>query len=84
MSKVSTRTLTIAPNALLCDLQPVTIENIQRFEEVEETAQFHPQDSLFTDEGVIICTENLTSDQIKRCKQLIQKYTDLFEHAATI
>ena len=73
LTNISTRTVAVSPNAILCELHPVTIENIERFEEEKQP----DVNSLFTEEGVTICTEDLTPEQIDKGKQLIGKYRDI-------
>lgn len=61
-TNVSTTTIAVPPGAILCELQPVSFENIQKYE--EEVIQ--DIDTLTADEGIIICTEGLTSKEIDR------------------
>ncbi|KAL5007992.1 hypothetical protein ScPMuIL_013573 [Solemya velum] len=61
ITNISTRTVTIQPKALLCELQPVIIENIQKVENDTTSAEDIA-------EKVSICTERLTPDKLKRAK----------------
>ena len=65
LTNISTRTVTIPPNAILCELHPVTIENIQRYEEEDKKDQ-DPTDICL--DGVTICTEDLTTEEIEQGK----------------
>lgn len=65
-SNISTRTITISPNAILCELHPVTIENLTRFEKEEKMDT--ETSKLITEEGVTICTDDLTPEEIQQGK----------------
>ena len=68
ITNISTRTVTIPPNSILCELQPVHIENIDRQEEEQD---------LLGETDVTMCTDGLTEIQIQRGKELIWKYSDI-------
>jgi len=70
ITNISTRTVTIQPRALLCELQPVTIENVHQLESDA------PADDLT--EIVNICTESLTHEELHRVKHLINRYGSMF------
>ncbi len=62
-TNVSTRTVSVTPNAIVCELHPVPIENISRYE--EPTTE---KDEVITDDGMTICTDGLTQDKIRQGK----------------
>ncbi|XP_069133184.1 uncharacterized protein [Argopecten irradians] len=72
ISNVSTRTVTISPKALLCELQPVTVETIQT------TSEEHRDLRYLEDIPVGISTEDLTAEQLMKGKDLICKFDDVF------
>lgn len=78
-TNVSTRTIAVPPCAILCELQPVSIENIERYEEED----IKDTDTLTLEEGVTLCTDGLTLEEIDQGKQLISKYSDLMSKGET-
>lgn len=72
ISNISTRTVTISPKALLCELQPVTVETIQT------TSEEHRDLRYLEDIPVGISTEDLTAEQLMKGKDLICKFDDVF------
>ncbi|KAL5010640.1 hypothetical protein ScPMuIL_012945 [Solemya velum] len=71
ITNISTRTVTIQPKALLCELQPVTIENVQKVKNDITSAEDIA-------EKVSICRERLTPDEEKRAKYLLNSYQSIF------
>ena len=69
ITNISTRTVSISPHSILCELQPVHIQSIQKYEEEAES-------DMDTSE-LTICTDGLTECQINKGKELIQSYTDI-------
>ncbi|KAL5006783.1 hypothetical protein ScPMuIL_015589 [Solemya velum] len=67
ITNISTRTVTIQPKALLCELQPVKIEDISTVE----------ADSIDEMEEIDICEENLDSEELKRARDLVLKQVDI-------
>lgn len=58
--------MTISPNTILCELHPVTIEILTRFEEEEKMDT--ETSKLITEEGVTLCTDDLTPEEIQQGK----------------
>ena len=71
VTNVSTKTVTIQPNALVCELQPVTVENI-REERVEPAVDFD------VTEQVDVCTEGLSDVEISQGRTMLWKYKSVF------
>ena len=72
---VSTRTVTISPKALLCELQPVTVEDINTTDEPNTT-----EDVL---DEVELCTEGLTAEEIQQGKDLLNRHRHIFSTGDT-
>lgn len=74
ISNISTRTVTVAPRALLCELQPVTIT----------TEQVKPDDNNQIDIlKDIHIPDDMKPDELKRGKKLINRYNDIFSKSDT-
>ena len=69
ISNVSTRTVNINPRALLCELQPVSIE---------ETQSPTISDAINTLLDFDIEKENLTLREFNKARSLLQEYDDIF------
>ena len=70
ISNITTRTLTIPSKAIVCELQPVTLERTTQQPTVEETAQIMDQ--------IEITRSDLTDTQFEQGLQLITSYMDIF------
>ena len=70
IDNVTTRTVHIPPRALLCEIQPISIEDIPQSKDVTVT------NSVF--DLVTMDTENLTFDQLNTGRELLQRYEDVF------
>ncbi|XP_076101165.1 uncharacterized protein LOC143070948 [Mytilus galloprovincialis] len=73
ISNVTTRTITVSPNAILCELQPVSIADIDT-----------PDDTtydVFND--VHLPTDVLSEEQLEKGKQLLRQYRDVFSMSDT-
>lgn len=70
VSNITTRTVSVPPNAILCELQPVVVESTQKQTLVENIEPFKDQVSIENPE--------LTNSQISSTKTLINEYEDIF------
>lgn len=70
VSNVTTRTVNVSPHAILCEIQPVTIEDDTQ----KEKTEFSPP--LL--EQVKMDIANLTTEQMDIGKELIMAYQDIF------
>ena len=75
ISNITTRTVTIAPKAVLCELQPVSVQQ----------ERVKPNDEVIGDifKEINIPNDTLTADELIRGKNLIQKYNDIFSKSDT-
>jgi transposase InsO family protein len=71
VTNVSARIVSIPPGALLCELQPVTIEDVSTQQEKEG--------QTFLEE-IDICKEELTDSQLQDGLNLLKRYPDIFSH----
>ncbi|XP_071142173.1 uncharacterized protein [Mytilus edulis] len=69
ISNVTTRTVTLQPRALICEIQPVDIEDIVT-----------PEEKEFKDimKDIKLPMDDLTDDDYERGKELIHRYQDIF------
>ena len=72
ITNVTTRTVTVPPRALLCEVQPVSIEDMS-----ETFGTTKPFDVL---EEVDVDKSTLSEDQIADSYDLILRYEDIFSH----
>ena len=70
VSNVTTRTINIPPHAILCEIQPVTIQQNKTKDKDDFSTPLLEQ--------VKIDTDNLTSDELQKGKDLITEYADIF------
>lgn len=70
ISNVTTRTVSVSPTSVLCELQPVVVDKIQMSKD-------ESKEKPFVDE-VLIENPDLTEDQVNRVKTIITEYEDLF------
>lgn len=75
ISNLTTRTVTVPPNAILCEIQPVTIQDTPDF----NIKEFDPP--LL--EQVNFSFDNLTSEEIETGKQFITSFQDIFSSCDT-
>ncbi|XP_041369658.1 uncharacterized protein LOC121383631 [Gigantopelta aegis] len=68
LSNTTTRTVVIAPRAVICELQPVTIED-EALEEFSPDASHLSKVTLSTD---------ISKDEVEQGRQLILEYKDIF------
>ena len=75
ISNITTRTVTVAPKAILCELQPVSVQQ----------ERVKPDDEVINDilKEINIPDDTLTSDELIRGKNLIQRYNDIFSKSDT-
>ena len=71
ITNVTTRTITVPPKALLCEVQPVDIEEL----DAETRATF--MDEIEVD------SKDLTSDELSRGLNIINKFKDIFSQSET-
>ena len=69
VSNLSARTITISPKAVMCELQPVTVED-------EQHGNMSSPSSPLSQ--INFNTEDLTPEQTERGKHLIEEYEDIF------
>ena len=75
IANVTTRTVTVSPRSLLCELQPVSVTR----EHVASTEIRQPD--LFAD--INLPDDTLTPDQLEKGKRLIHRYKDIFSMSDT-
>lgn len=75
ISNITSRTATITPKAILCELQPVTITDLPSVESVIK--EEHKKDEFN------IPKDDLTTDQLHRLQELLKKYKNLFSTGDT-
>ena len=75
LSNVTTRTITIPPKAVICELQPVTIQP-------KPSQENQPVETSFLDK-VEINKSDLSDEELKRGKDLILDYSDNFSKSDT-
>ncbi|CAC5384271.1 unnamed protein product [Mytilus coruscus] len=63
ISNPLTRTVIFSPNSVICELQIVHIENIERYDDEQ-----HQKDNTEVIEGITMCTDGLTQTQIQKGK----------------
>jgi hypothetical protein len=68
VSNVTLRTVPVSPKAILCEIQPVQLEELKNSEKENE--------DVFS--KITIDNSNLTSDQILRLQNLLKKHIDIF------
>ena len=73
ISNVTTRTVTVSPNAILCELQPVTVADIDTTATTENDAWY---EATFPN-------DTLTEDQLKKAKELLHQFRDVFSTSDT-
>ncbi|XP_076083902.1 uncharacterized protein LOC143054750 [Mytilus galloprovincialis] len=67
ISNVTTRTVTISPNAILCEIQPVSVADIEIDAELEDDPTHQ-----------VTMPTNLSDVQLQQGKDLIQQFRDVF------
>lgn len=72
ISNVTTRTVTVSPNAILCELQPVSVTDIDVPDTYEQDAW---NESTFPD--------TLTDDQLRKARDLLHQFRDVFSTSDT-
>ena len=75
VSNITTRTVSIPPNAILCELQPVVVENKEAVPTLEKI------DNLT--EQVKIENSDLSDSQLNTAKDLINEFEDIFSKGDT-
>ena len=70
ISNVTTRTVAVPPNAILCEIQPVLIQDPPQSETKEFTTPLLDQ--------VHISTDNITPSELETGKNFIMSYQDIF------
>ena len=70
VTNVSTRTVTVPSKAIICELQPVNIEDVSQVDN-DDVAE----DVL---EKVEISTDNLSAPELQQGKDFLSKYRDIF------
>lgn len=70
ISNMSTRTVTIQPKALLCEMHPVSVEDMDQLED-----PINREDVL---SKVEICTEDLSPHEVSRIRSLLEKFRSSF------
>ena len=73
ISNVTTRTITVSPNAILCELQPVSIADI-------DMPADNDHDVL---SDVSLPTESLTEEQLQEGQRLLSRFRDVFSTSDT-
>lgn len=68
LSNVTTRTITVPPKQIICEVQPVIVENLQPWK--SETTEFLDE--------VDITESDLTTEQLQSGKDLLLTYSDIF------
>ena len=69
----TTKTMTISPHTILCEIQPIHIENINC-----QTEELKPQtEKKEVMDQITICTDGLTNEQIAKGQKLINKFSDI-------
>lgn len=68
MSNVTTRTITVPPKQIICEVQPVIVENLQPWK--SETTELLDE--------VDITESDLTTEQLQSGKDLLLTYSDIF------
>ena len=77
VDNITTRTVQIPPKALLCEIQPVSIED----PDISTTKNATPSKSLL--DLVTIDEDNLTSEQLNISRAIIQEHQDVFSKSET-
>ena len=75
ISNITTRTLPIHPHTILCELQPVVVENNVLRDEIYQKTSL--------EDKVNIESSALTETQIKEVRDLVNKYEDVFSKSET-
>lgn len=75
MSNVTTRTVAVPPNAILCQLQPVVVDQVQTVNTSGAETDFI--DTLNIDDS------SLTAEQLKELRALLSKHRDVFSQGET-
>ena len=73
ISNVTTRTITVSPNAILCELQPVSVADI-------DMPDVDDHDVLY---DVTLPTDTLDKEQLEKGKQLLSRFRDVFSTSDT-
>ena len=73
ISNVTTRTVTVNPRALLCELQPVTIQERQLLHDVSDSEW-----GVLENVSIPKCEGEITEDKIDCVKGLMANYQDIF------
>ena len=73
ISNVTTRTVTVSPNAILCELQPVSVADIETSDIIEKEAWC---EATFP-------TDTLTDEQLKQGQELLHQFRDVFSTSDT-
>lgn len=68
LSNVTTRTITVPPKQIICEVQPVIVENLQPWK--SETTELLDE--------VDITESDLTTEQLQSGKDLLLTYSDIF------
>ncbi|XP_069115865.1 uncharacterized protein [Argopecten irradians] len=76
IANVSTRTVTISPRAILCEIQPVSVEGRMDDTGEDET----PTDIL---DQVTICKEDLDQTKVAEVKEMLSRYRNIFSTSDT-
>jgi hypothetical protein len=75
ISNITTRTVLIPPRAVLCELQPVTVE-----ESLSDTLRTDVPETVPLLDQVTIDGADLSREQRERLEALIIQYSDIFSH----
>lgn len=72
LSNLSTNTVVISPRAVLCELQPVTLEQELKAEEMKDPNQ------QVLNQVHVDSHQTLTPDQSKKVRKLLEKHIEIF------
>lgn len=73
LSNISSRSMVIAPRALLCEITPVMVDDLHITDDAKLDQQF---DDLM--EKIDLCTDDLSTKQVEQAKQVIREFEDIF------
>ena len=76
ITNVTTSTFNIPPKAILCELQPVSVDMTYTISSSDDSAES-------IDDPLMIKTEGLSKDEIQSIKDLLAKHKDLFSTGKT-
>ena len=77
INKMTTRTISVSPKGVICEIKPVVIEDIETVTDSKEALK--AEDAL----SRIKFPEALSDEDLSQCRELIEHYRDIFSTSDT-